>query len=99
MTLKELRIKKGLSQKQVAEALGITQQAYSRYEIGIRKPPKKHWLQLSELFDIDLVNTEIDTIHSSVDELQSVLLKYVDSGTAALIMCKLLGHPIKQKED
>lgn len=34
MTLRELRIKKGLTQKQVAEAVGIAECAYQRYEYG-----------------------------------------------------------------
>lgn len=34
MTLKELRISKGLTQKQVAEKCGIAECLYQRYEYG-----------------------------------------------------------------
>ena len=40
MTLRDFRIKQGLSQEQVAEALGITVSAYCYYENGKRKIPK-----------------------------------------------------------
>ena len=36
--LKELRKAKGCSQKQVADAIGVTLSAYSNYEQGIREP-------------------------------------------------------------
>ena len=36
--LKELRKSKGVSQKQVADAIGVTLSAYSNYEQGIREP-------------------------------------------------------------
>lgn len=36
--LKELRIRNGLSQQQLADVLGLCRSAYSNYEIGRRKP-------------------------------------------------------------
>ena len=36
--LKQLRQEKGVSQKDVAEAIGVTLSAYSNYEQGIREP-------------------------------------------------------------
>ena len=36
-TLKELRNSCGLSQTELAKRLGISQQQYSRYEVGINK--------------------------------------------------------------
>ena len=36
--LKELRKEKGVSQKEVAKAIGITLSAYSNYEQGTREP-------------------------------------------------------------
>lgn len=36
--LKDKRIAKGYSQSKVAELLGISQQRYSRYELGQREP-------------------------------------------------------------
>lgn len=36
--LKELRKTKGVTQRNVAEYLGIREQAYQRYELGLREP-------------------------------------------------------------
>lgn len=36
--LKELRIRNGLSQQQLADVLGLCRSAYSNYELGRRKP-------------------------------------------------------------
>ena len=39
--LRELRTKKGLSQREVAEMLGITRAAYNKYECGASKPIRR----------------------------------------------------------
>lgn len=55
--LKELRLKKGVSQQTVAEYLEITRQAYSNYENGNRSPDNEVLLKLAEYFD-----TTVDAI-------------------------------------
>ena len=50
--LKGLRKSKGLTQTQVAEVLGVTFQAYSRYENGFIKPDNDKLVKLSELFGV-----------------------------------------------
>lgn len=47
--LKELREKKKLTQAQVAEKVGITQQAYSYIEKGISNPSLETALRISEV--------------------------------------------------
>lgn len=39
--LRELRNKKGLSQREVADLLGITRAAYNKYECGASKPIRR----------------------------------------------------------
>ena len=39
-----------MTQTQVAEAIGITKQAYSQYEMGIRVPKDEFKEKLSELY-------------------------------------------------
>lgn len=51
--LKELRSRKGLSQVQVAEQLGIVRQSYIKYENGSAEMPLSVLRQLSHLFDVD----------------------------------------------
>lgn len=48
--LKTKRIERGMTQQQAAEALGITQTAYSYYEIGKRNPKPAMLLKMSRLF-------------------------------------------------
>ena len=51
---KKVRLEKGLTQKQVAAALGITEQAYQRYEYGKTVPSALVLIALSDYFDVSL---------------------------------------------
>lgn len=61
MTLKEMRKSKGMTQSQVAEALGVSQASVVKWEHGII-PNGRFILPLSKLFGVDL-NSLLD-IHS-----------------------------------
>ena len=50
--LKELRLEKGLSQKVIAKALGITLSAYSNYEQGIRTPSIETIKKICEYYKV-----------------------------------------------
>lgn len=50
--LKELRKAKGKTQKQLAEFLGISQQAYATYEVGTRTPPIDIIEKLADYFGV-----------------------------------------------
>ncbi len=50
--LRELRKARNLTQKQVGDVLGITDQSYSRYETGEREPSLESLLKLSDLFGV-----------------------------------------------
>ncbi|MBR6012921.1 MAG: helix-turn-helix transcriptional regulator [Selenomonadaceae bacterium] len=49
--LRELREKKGLSQREVAERIGVTRAAYNKYECGASKPIRRLNM-LSALFGV-----------------------------------------------
>ena len=51
-TIKQLRIDSKLTQKQVAEKIGITYQSYQSYETGITVPTLKNLLKLCEIFEV-----------------------------------------------
>ncbi len=51
--LRGLRKSHKMTQAQVAEHLGIVQQAYSHYEKGIRTPDTRTLLRLAKLYGID----------------------------------------------
>ena len=50
--LKDLRLEKGLTQKQVAEQLGISSTCYSGYEQGYREPDLKTLIKICKFFEI-----------------------------------------------
>lgn len=80
--LKELRTKRGLSQKEVAQALNISQTILSGYEIGYRTPSIENLLKLSSLYncstDYLLGKSKeapvpvIDTTGLSAEQLQAI---------------------------
>lgn len=51
--LKNLRLQAGLSQQQVADALGVTKSTISKYENGLRRVNSNHLEKLSELFHVE----------------------------------------------
>jgi transcriptional regulator with XRE-family HTH domain len=52
--LRELRLKKNISQEEVARQIGITRSAYSHYEINNRQPVYETLKKLAVLFDVSL---------------------------------------------
>ena len=52
--LKELRLNKNLTQKQVYSAVGLSPLGYQRYEYGEREPAFKKLLALSDYFGVSL---------------------------------------------
>ena len=52
--LKELRDARNLSQKAVAEAVGMAPMAYQRYEYGTREPAFNKLIALADYFDVSL---------------------------------------------
>lgn len=52
--LVELRQSKGLSQKDLADYLGITREAYSHYERATREPNLEVVCKLAKLYEIDV---------------------------------------------
>lgn len=53
-SLKQNRIKAGLTQVAVAEVLGVSPRAYQHYENGTREPNIEKLIKLADLFSISL---------------------------------------------
>ena len=60
--LKILRVTKGLSQQELAKALGVTQGAVSQWETGIKQPNEKMLCRLAEVLECD--SKELCTYYS-----------------------------------
>lgn len=52
--LKELRIKKGYKQSEIANLLEITPQAYQRYEYGASEPNADGFILLADFYDVSI---------------------------------------------
>jgi len=50
--LKEIRNAKGITQKAMAQYLGITEQAYQKYEYGMREPNHETTIKLADYFNV-----------------------------------------------
>lgn len=48
--IRDLREARRLTQRQVAEVLGIRQQVYSKYELGVRSLPIEHLMKLCRFY-------------------------------------------------
>jgi len=52
--LKELRNSKGITQKQMAEMLNMTERGFRGYEMGLSTPHHETFLKLADYFDVSL---------------------------------------------
>lgn len=52
--LKELRMIKGKTQKQMGEFLGVSESQYQQYEYNIRTPELKRIIIIADFFDISI---------------------------------------------
>lgn len=71
-TMAELRKVKGLSQKEVAAQIGVSQATYSAYERGRNEPPAEVLVRLSYLFgcSLDILMQRERTYRTAADALK-----------------------------
>ena len=77
--IQKLRIRKGLTQEQLAEMLEVSRQSISKWELGQAIPDVDKIIRMSELFDVStdsilLRNTEDDQASQNPLHLGSVYL-------------------------
>ncbi len=54
MRLKEIRLKKGYTQKNVADYLQVSVNVYSRYELEKRQPSIDSLMKMADFFDVSI---------------------------------------------
>ena len=52
--IRSLRIDRGLTQKQVAQLLGISQNTYSQYELGVLNYPVDALMVLADFYEVSV---------------------------------------------
>ncbi|HSH25725.1 MAG TPA: RstR family transcriptional repressor [Massilibacterium sp.] len=88
--LKYLRKKKGLSQQNMADFLGISRQGYGKYEDGKSEPDNKSLVKLAKYFGVstdwllgrDEEDAEEQERIDMIDKIISITDKYPDMGLA-----------------
>lgn len=75
-----LRNQSGYSQEQLAERMGVSRQAVSKWESGITLPETEKIIQLSNLFDVptDFLLRDV-LVERSRDTLDRVVFKFLGS--------------------
>ena len=66
-----LRKRKGMSQQEVADAIGVTRQTVSNWELGQGSPALDKAAELARLYDVtlnDLASDEVDVVCSGKGE-------------------------------
>ena len=81
--LKEARLRSGLSQKEVAENIGVAKSTYSLYESGNREPNVNTIKKIA-----DCLNVSADTLLGLNDELSYVLLTYFKKNVIVKRNCR-----------
>ena len=73
----ELRKQKGLSQEELAEQLGVSRQAVSRWELGQTLPDIPNLLQLCELFGVsaDYLVRDEEQVAAKSDQSAKTIVK------------------------
>ncbi|MBE6761504.1 MAG: L-serine ammonia-lyase [Ruminococcaceae bacterium] len=74
--IKELRIKNGLSQKELSENLGISNRAVSKWENGLSKPSAAHIFSLAKIFNVPMDyfygKPNISTVKKPLEGMSSI---------------------------
>ncbi|PPA70080.1 helix-turn-helix domain-containing protein [Jeotgalibacillus proteolyticus] len=79
-TLKKLRMQKKYSQQYMADLLGVTRQAYSKYETGEAQPGHEGLLKIAKKFDVSVdYLLGNDETHNSLSEEDRKILDFANS--------------------
>ncbi|MCL2187498.1 MAG: helix-turn-helix domain-containing protein [Defluviitaleaceae bacterium] len=97
--LKEQRKAQGITQKAVATHLGITEQAYQKYEYAMREPDHKTTIHLAEFFQTSvdyLLGRSNNSAMFNYEKITQVLsderLKIETKGSYALLLQCIIGN-------
>lgn len=84
--LRQMREKAGLTRRQLAAQLSVSEQGYGKYEAGTREPK------------LDTLIAMSNVLHVSIDDLLGVAVK-VDDYTRALDYCRGLGCKVDAESE
>ncbi len=76
MNIKDIRLRKGLTQSEVASALGVSSVVYSRYETGTRQPSIDTIIQIADIFgcSVDYLLGRLSIEESTLSDYEQKML-------------------------
>lgn len=104
MKLQEIRTQRGLTQKQVADAIGCIPSVYSRYETGVREPSLEILIQLAQFFGVSLdelvgYQAPKDTGLNSYEVALINAAREADDRARADALAMLQSHRVERKKE
>lgn len=104
MKLQEIRTQRGLTQKQVADAIGCIPSVYSRYETGVREPSLEILIQLAQFFGVSLdelvgYQAPKDTGLNSYEIALINAAREADDRARADALAMLQSHRVERKKE
>ena len=91
--LVDVRKKKGLSQAELAEAINVSRQAISRWEVGSAIPSADNLMWLSKFYEVsmdELMGVDTDDKQPTKKEQQITSKEPVFSNKIAIILCVIV---------
>lgn len=104
MNIKDIRVRRNLTQADVANALGVSSVVYCRYETGARQPSIDMLVQMANIFDVtvDYLLGRQDIDDSTLSEYERQLLiasRKADERAKQDALNMLLSHAVSTKTD
>lgn len=101
-TLKALRTKKGKTQQQLADMLGITRQGYAKYENNLGEPDNATLAKLADYYDVTtdyLLGRDMNKLlNNKEDKDEEEFLKWMNDPTTDLFFKEYIESPEEMKE-
>ena len=105
MRLKELRLQKGFTQRQIADYIGCLPSVYSRYENGDREPSIEVLILLSRFLGVTIDYLVGNEVADSSNELTSYEISLINAAREADDRARedalnmLLSHKVPRKKE
>ena len=105
MRLKELRLQKGFTQRQIADYIGCLPSVYSRYENGDREPSIEVLILLSRFLGVTIGYLVENEVADSSNELTAYEISLISAAREADDRARedalnmLLSHKVSRKKE
>lgn len=94
-----LRRQKGITQEELAVAIGVSRQAISKWEKDIALPDTANLIPLRDFFDLSvdtLIDPQVEEMEKKMKKESTANQKFLIAGTALFILCLILSFVFQQ---